>query len=90
MAQSPCDTLKVDVPVGFLLSEPREIIVSVDRPSDTPLAIRLRLIPAEVDGHPEFGANPNRTADDTPAPIRRLVRKWPADALTHHDHGGGD
>jgi hypothetical protein len=90
MAQSERDTLKVDVPVGFLLSEPREILVSVDRESDTPLAIRLRLIPAEVEGRPEFGANPSRSADDTPAPIRRLARKWPTDALTYHEHGGCD
>ena len=42
------DTLRVDVPVGFLLPGPREIAVSVDRPSDTALSIRLRLIPAQT------------------------------------------
>ena len=50
MAMSECDSLKVDVPVGFLLPEAREILVSVDRASEAPLSIRLRLVPAEVDG----------------------------------------
>jgi hypothetical protein len=38
--------LQVVVPVGFLLTEVREVTVSVDRPGAAPLPIRLRLIPA--------------------------------------------
>lgn len=50
MSLSESDALRVDVPVGFLLPEAREILVSVDRPADSPLSIRLRLIPAEDAG----------------------------------------
>ena len=57
------EALRVDVPVGFLLPETREITVSVDRPAEAPLAIRLRLIPAEEAGPapvpaPHFAAGP--------------------------------
>lgn len=38
--------LQVVVPVGFLLTEVREVTVSVDRPGAAPLPVRLRLIPA--------------------------------------------
>jgi hypothetical protein len=85
MAQA--EALKVDVPVGFLLAEPREVVVSVDRPEAEPLAIRLRLIPAAAD-RPDFGGEPPRRADDTPAPIRRITRLRPAEI--EHDLGGGD
>jgi hypothetical protein len=86
MAQAERDALKVDVPVGFLLAEPREVIVSVDRPEAEPLAIRLRLIPA-VD-RPDFGADPVRTVHDTPAPTRRLHRLRAVEF--DHDLGGSD
>jgi hypothetical protein len=62
MTMPACDALRVDVPVGYLLPETREILVSVNRPDDAPLSIRLRLIPAEegcptaiVDGRPTAG-----------------------------------
>ena len=51
------DLLKVEVPVGFLLTEPREIAVSIDRPSDTPLSIRLRLVPAVTGDTPSILAD---------------------------------
>lgn len=86
MAQAERDALKVDVPVGFLLAEPRELVVSIDRPEAEPLAIRLRLIPAA--DRPDFGAEPFRSAHDTPAPTRRLHRIRPAD--DDHDLGGSD
>ena len=75
MFKTERDTLRVDVPVGFLLAEPREIAVSVDRPSDTPLSIRLRLIPAQVDGLPGL----------RPAPVPVIVdeqpaRRWPPES----------
>ena len=92
MFQAERDALKVDVPVGFLLTEQREILVSVDRPSDAPLSIRLRLIPAEVEARPDFGATPRRSPDDTPAPTRRLgaARKRVDDGYADADYGGGD
>lgn len=85
------EALRVDVPVGFLLPETREITVSVDRPAEAPLAIRLRLIPAEEAGGesapvpaPHFAAGPGsgRLAR------ARLARE--ADGYPDHDYGGGD
>ena len=90
MAMSECDTLKVDVPVGFLLPEAREILVSVDRAAEAPLSIRLRLIPAEVEGMTDIGACPPRSADDTPMPSRKLTRKPATDGYPEHEMGGGD
>lgn len=89
MPRADRDVLKVDVPVGFLLSEYREVVVNVDRPGDAPLALRLRLIPAAADA-PDFGAAPFRSAHDTPAPVRRLSRLTPAAVAADHDLGGSD
>ena len=86
MALAERDALKVDVPVGFLLAEPRELVVSIDRPGAEPLGIRLRLIPAA--DRPDFGAEPFRSAHDTPAPTRRLHRLRVTD--DDHDLGGSD
>jgi hypothetical protein len=90
MAMSECDTLKVDVPVGFLLPEAREILVSVDRVAEAPLSIRLRLIPAETDGMTDIGACPSRSSDDTPLPTRRLSRKAADHELLEPEMGGSD
>jgi hypothetical protein len=87
MAQAERDALKVDVPVGFLLAEPQEVMVSVDRPDAAPLSIRLRLIPAAAD-RPDFGDDPPRSAHDTPAPVRRLHRLRPAELEV--ELGGSD
>lgn len=73
--------LRVVVPVGFLLSEEREVAVSVDRPDGRPLPIRLRLIPAR----------PVAVADPTPARIPWPTRNLPADdGYPEPDYGGGD
>ena len=41
------ETLRVDVPVGFLLAEEQEVEVWVQRPGSAgPLAVRLKLKPA--------------------------------------------
>jgi hypothetical protein len=87
MAHAERDALKVDVPVGFLLAEAQEVMVSIDRPSAAPLAIRLRLIPAAAD-RPDFGAEPATSLADTPAPSRRLLRLRTVEA--DHDIGGSD
>ena len=82
------DALQVDVPVGFLLPERREVLVSVNRATDGPLAIRLRLIPAEVAAvTPAEG-----TAHTSAVPMNRLVRDARAadDAYPTPDVGGGD
>jgi hypothetical protein len=78
------DALRVDVPVGFLLPEAREILVSVDRPSDVPLSIRLRLIPADC-------GDPALVVDDRPAAgfIRR-ARSQSLDHFLDHEYGGSD
>ena len=80
------DTLRVDVPVGFLLPGPREIAVSVDRPSDTPLSIRLRLIPARTDEPPAPDA-PAPPADPPPTARRR---NRDLDAYLDCEYGGSD
>jgi hypothetical protein len=92
MARSECDLLKVDVPVGFLLPEAREILVSVDRGSEAPLSIRLRLVPAEaeVDGMTDLGVTPPRSSHDTPMPARWLTRRRETDGYPEHEIGGGD
>lgn len=84
MFKSEHGDLRVDIPVGFLLREPREITVSVDRPADAPLAIRLRLVPAEeADGGPRHL--------DPPAPARRRVlRPTGTDAYYEAEYGGSD
>jgi hypothetical protein len=40
------DSIRVDVPVGQLLSAPQEFNLSVDRDDAGPLAVKVRLIPA--------------------------------------------
>ena len=85
MAHAERDALKVDVPVGFLLNEYREVVVRVDRPAAEPLAIRLRLIPAAAADRPDFGGSPPRSRHDTPAPFRRFRLPIP-----EHELGGSD
>lgn len=81
MFETDLDLLRVNVPVGFLLAEPREIVVSVDRPTTNPLAIRLRLIPAEAPGS-------RRAMSALPA---RRAFAWDADdGYPHPEYGGGD
>ena len=82
--------LKVDVPVGYLLTEPREMLVSVDRPGESPLTIRLRLIPEETESAADLGASPMHSAHDTPLPFRRLTRKRNLEGYPGEDIGGSD
>ncbi len=76
--------LQVVVPVGFLLAEPQEVTVSVDRPGGAPLPVRLRLIPAR----------PPATVPEPVAAPTPLVMTWPARAADFDDgyteYGGGD
>ncbi|MBY0461248.1 MAG: hypothetical protein K2V38_28320 [Gemmataceae bacterium] len=77
--------LQVVVPVGFLLSEPQEVTVSVDRPGADPLPVRLRLVPARA---PESAAP---VSAPTPLAIgwpRRATR--PAPDANYTEYGGGD
>jgi hypothetical protein len=82
------DSLRVDVPVGFLLPEQQEIVVSVDRAAEGPLSIRLRLIPAEVATLGPTDARPLTS----PVHVSRLLRAARAhnDDYPTHDYGGGD
>ena len=82
------DALQVDVPVGFLLPERQEVVVSVNRESDGPLSIRLRLIPAEVAALVSAEASAQMSA----VPMNRLIRDARAtgDAYPTPDVGGGD
>lgn len=90
MFKSERDALRVDIPVGFLLHEPREITVSVDRPADAPLAIRLRLVPAESGGVAGLEAGPRHLAPPSP-PHRRPARaKTGTDLYAVPEFGGSD
>lgn len=84
MCDTDCDLLRVNVPVGFLLSAPQEIMVSVNRPTEHPLAIRLRLIPAEPPDPPR--------AQSSFRTNRRLVACGIDEGFppTEYDYGGGD
>jgi hypothetical protein len=88
MFKSEHGDLRVDIPVGFLLREPREILVSVDRPADAPLAIRLRLVPAEYGGVTGIDAGPRQ--HDPPARPRRALRATGTDGFYEAEYGGGD
>lgn len=89
MFKSEHGDLRVDIPVGFLLREPQEITVSVDRPADAPLAIRLRLVPADEGGISGIDAGPRHL--DPPAPSRRRVlRPTGTDAYYEVEYGGSD
>ena len=90
MTMTECTTLKVDVPVGFLLSETRDVFVSVDRDGDSPLTIRVRLIPTESDSSADLGMTPFRSAHDTPMPFRRLTRRRNLEDYPGEDLGGSD
>lgn len=80
------DSLRVDVPVGFLLPEQQEITVRVDR-AEGPLSIRLRLIPA-VAAMTAPDCKPLTSA----VPAGRLLRAARArnDDYPTPDYGGGD
>lgn len=84
MCEAECAPLRVNVPVGFLLSAPQEIVVSVNRPADSPLAIRLRLIPAEVC---------ERSRPQSAISLRSARRHYAWDADDGYpipEYGGGD
>lgn len=84
MSETDLDLLRVNVPVGFLLAEPREIVVSVDRPTNHPLAIRLKLIPAE-------SPVSSRATSALPMRSARRLFAWDADdGYPHPEYGGGD
>lgn len=90
--------LQVVVPVGFLLTEAREVTVSVDRPGAEPLPVRLRLIPARpvetATGVATLAAAPDEPVSvSAPTPLRQ---PWPKRAMQEEDvygepeYGGGD
>ena len=89
MFKTERETLRVDVPVGFLLPEPREITVAVDRPTEGPLAIRLRLIPAQIGGDPAIVEMIPTAATATRPPKARQARDVD-DGFPGHEYGGGD
>lgn len=81
------DTLRVDVPVGFLLPEPREITVSVDRPAEGPLSIQLRLVPAQVASLAAEG----REGGTSPIRPQRTARLLDKEAdFAEKEYGCGD
>jgi hypothetical protein len=91
MAHAEHGELRVVVPVGFLLTEAREVTVSVDRPGAAPLPVRLRLIPARAPA--PAGVAVRAPAPDEPTPLRIA---WPerrsakSDDRDDPEYGGGD
>lgn len=87
MLETSPNLLHVNIPVGFLLTEPRQIELSVDRSSDPPLAIRLCLIPAQS----STGASAAPSRLTLPRPPRR-AGGWEDndDGYWLPDYGGGD
>ena len=83
------DSLRVDVPVGFLLPEQQEIMVSVDRAAEGPLSIRLRLIPADCAGLTPTECKPLTSAVPT-GRLFRAARARNNDDYPTPDYGGGD
>jgi len=81
MSDSEVGELRVVVPVGFLLTEEKEVSVSVERPDGSPLPIRLCLIPARAS-----------VSDATPQPLGWPTRKLPDadDGYPAPEYGGSD
>lgn len=78
--------LQVVVPVGFLLAEPQEVTVSVDRPGGVPLPLRLRLVPARP-----LAAAPEPVAACAPTPLALAWSSRTADFDdSYTEYGGGD
>jgi len=88
--------LQVVVPVGFLLAEPQEVTVSVDRPGGAPLPVRLRLIPArprEEVGVATLADIPEAVSVSAPTPLGiPWGTRMKADAEDDYEpeYGGGD
>jgi hypothetical protein len=87
--------LRVVVPVGFLLAEPQEVTVSVERPGDAPLPVRLQLIPAQPAPDIVVGADsPPSVSTPTPLGIGWACRATAGDSddddLPLHEYGGSD
>ncbi|VTS02912.1 unnamed protein product [Gemmata massiliana] len=91
--------LQVVVPVGFLLAEPQEVTVSVDRPGTESLSVRLRLIPARARAEivgiaaladiPEPVSVTAPTPRSIPWPTRARVDELESD-FPEPEYGGGD
>jgi hypothetical protein len=89
--------LQVVVPVGFLLTEVREVRVSVERPGAEPLPVRLRLIPASP-SELECSAALVEQSDEpvsvsAPTPLRIRPRKRTpgmGDSFGEPELGGSD
>jgi hypothetical protein len=82
--------LRINVPVGFLLTEEQEVAVSVNRPDGRPLPIRLRLIPARQDAPDQpFVCEPTPTLNEWV--IRPLAKTSSTeDGYPSPDFGGSD
>lgn len=89
-----CDgeAIRVDVPVGQLLTAPREFNLSVDRKDGGPLAVKVRLIPASA----VVGLPPDRPAREsgpmmaTTTYAGRTGRDPNGEGLDHMEYGAGD
>jgi hypothetical protein len=93
MATAERGELQVVIPVGFLLTEAREVTVSVDRPGAAPLPIRLRLVPARTTGPTGAAVAAGPVEGSAPTPLRIA---WPErrgfadDGCDEPEYGGGD
>jgi hypothetical protein len=78
MIQTASDNICVVVPVGQRLSEMQDIDLAVDRPGDTPLSVKVRLMPVQESEEPTTSTLPARTW------------KSKMDEFEEYDYGGGD
>lgn len=92
--------LQVVVPVGFLLAEPQEVTVSVNRPGGEPLPVRLKLVPARPIDEPapmavgRVETNGSSTSAATPlprsTPWSKASRRALEEVYGEPEYGGGD
>lgn len=78
MIQTAPDSICVVVPVGRQLPEMQDIDVEVARPGETPLSVKVRLMPEPESAEPTTSTLPART--------------WKAKEIgfPEYDIGGGD
>jgi hypothetical protein len=82
--------LRVVVPVGFLLAEPQEVTVSVERPGDAPLPVRLHLVPAQPAPDLVVAAGPAVAAPPPGVGWSNRFDDEDDDFFPLHEYGGGD
>ena len=87
------DAIRVDVPVGQLLTAPKEFDLSVDRKDLGPLAVKVRLIPASAavgSPSPRMPVPEEGPMMATTTYAGRSGRNPNGEGLDHMEYGAGD